>query len=209
VVTAVSQNARLDRIDQLQAEIVEGHARIRQRQEQRAADPCLEQDWLMGDAPSRLEGQGGAPVQREGPAGDLVYRRTEDALQPAAGAMDAANAEGWNRWVKAHLANERAEIIELLIQALGEFGVEFTREKVAPLEAKIADLRRTLQERDERTKAIAEIKREVAGERVEREALQLSAALAVRDAKIEKLETQIRMLCSFLSVSGVDLPKGL
>jgi hypothetical protein len=107
------------------------------------------------------------------------------------------------------LANERAETVELLTKTLGEFAVEFARQEVAPLKTEIAELRRTLVERDERAHAVAEAKRQHAGERVEYEALQLSAALAARDAKIEKLETQIRMLCSFLSVGGYDLPKGL
>jgi hypothetical protein len=208
VVTAVSQNTRLDQIDQLQAEIDEGRARIRQRQEQREQNPAEMQDWLMDGAPSRSEAHRERSVQREGPAGDLVYKERPEALVTAAAAGEQ-DWSAWERWMAAHQANLKTEIYDALAVGMAEFASEYVSEKLAPLKVEIADLKRTLAERDERAKAIAEVKREVAGERVEREALQLASALAVRDAKIEKLETQVRMLCSFLSVSGVDLPKGL
>ena len=37
---------------------------------------------------------------------------------------------------------------------------------------------------------------------------ELAAALAERDARITQLETQLQMLLRFLSISGVDLPRG-
>jgi len=70
-------------------------------------------------------------------------------------------------------------------------------------------LRNLFQQREERATAVAEVRREHMGERAELERQRFATALAERDAKIEKLEMQMKMLCSFLSVGGYDLPKGL
>jgi hypothetical protein len=127
----------------------------------------------------------------------------------AASVMDPESSARWNKWIDGRLETERAEVLDIITKAMGEFASEYTHEKLAPLKAEIADLKRTLVEREERVKAIAEVKRELVGERVEREALQLSAALAARDARIAGLEDRLQMLLRFLSLSGYDLPRGM
>jgi hypothetical protein len=111
---------------------------------------------------------------------------------------------------KVHALSDRVALIETQIErrlanapapAAAEHGAE-----IALLKARIAELKRTLEEREERATAIAEAKRQHAGERVEHEALRLSAALAVRDQRIELLEQKLAMLLRFLSLSH-DLPK--
>ena len=113
---------------------------------------------------------------------------------------------------KVHALSDRVALIETQIErrlanapapAAAEHGAE-----IALLKARIAELKRTLQEREERATAIAEAKRQHAGERVEHEALRLSAALALRDQRIELLEEKLAMLLRFLSLSH-DLPEGI
>ena len=60
----------------------------------------------------------------------------------------------------------------------------------------------------ERTQYINELRREVADTQVKLQNTAIDAALGARDARIERLETQLRMLLQFLSISGVDLPRG-
>jgi hypothetical protein len=139
----------------------------------------------------------------------LVFKTREDALAPIGPDPDATNAEAWERWLRGHLNIERAEIFNTVAEQMAEFASEYVGEKLQPLRSEIADLRRTLAERDERTKALGELRHELAGERVEREALQLSSALAARDAKIAALEDRLQMLLKFLNVSGYDLPRGM
>jgi hypothetical protein len=60
----------------------------------------------------------------------------------------------------------------------------------------------------ERTQYINELRREVADTQVKLQNKEIDAALAERDARIERLEMQLKMLLQFMSVSGVDLPRG-
>jgi hypothetical protein len=60
----------------------------------------------------------------------------------------------------------------------------------------------------ERTQYINELRREVADVQVKLQNKEIDAALAERDARITQLETQLQMLLRFLSISGVDLPRG-
>jgi hypothetical protein len=61
----------------------------------------------------------------------------------------------------------------------------------------------------DRNQYINELRREVASVRVRLQNKEIDAALAERDARIERLELQLKMLLQFMSVSGYDLPKGL
>ena len=61
----------------------------------------------------------------------------------------------------------------------------------------------------ERSARVAELQRQNAAARAELERKQFDQALAERDRRIEHLELQLQMLCSFLGAGGYDLPKGL
>ena len=71
----------------------------------------------------------------------LVFKTREDALAPVGADADATNAEGWDRWVKAHLANERAETVAILTKVIGEFASEYVHEKLQPLRRELADVK--------------------------------------------------------------------
>jgi hypothetical protein len=195
---------RLQRIDQLKAEAAAGRERIRQRQQQREADPIAMSDYLRRKQ-SDIPNGNITVVERE--AGALVFKQRDDALVTAT--TDAENQKGWDLWLRRHLDNERAEVFDIIARQMAEFAYEYLAEKLAPLKTEIADLKRTLVERDERAKALGELKHELAGERVEREALQLSSALAARDARIDALEDKLQILLRFLSLSGLEPPKGV
>jgi len=76
---------------------------------------------------------------------DLLYRVTDNnALQAPAAAAEEQNWDGWNRWIKAHILNER----QVMAQAMGEVVAETCKELrqerdavIAPLKAEIAELR--------------------------------------------------------------------
>jgi hypothetical protein len=195
---------RIAHIQQLQREADEGRERIRRRQEERESNPELEHDFIMAEA---AETQRRAPVQREAPAGALVYRERHDALVT----VPEANADWsqWEAWLDGHLEVLRSEVADSVARAIGLVIASTRKEIEAKFKAEIADLRRAVAERDERAKALADVKREFASERAEREALQLSAALAARDARITALEDRLQMLLRFLSLSGIDPPRGL
>jgi len=82
----------------------------------------------------RLEPQPGGYTRREGPAGDLMLRRQENALVASPGAdavpaeMDAEGAARWNAWIDGRLATERGEMIAIIEHAMDETGAAFARE---------------------------------------------------------------------------------
>jgi len=81
--------------------------------------------------------------------------------------------------------------------------------KVRELEAGITELRRVVEERHARSVEIATVKGDADAGRLRYQERAFENALAVRDARIERLEMQLKMLCQFLSVGGYDMPKGL
>jgi hypothetical protein len=211
---------RLATIQELQEQIDAGRERIEERRRQREEDPIAFDDCLRAER--QAEAERVAYVQRKVDAEGLLYRTTWNEPAPAAradaGPLDAdgaaldenaRNQKGWDDWIAAHLRNERGELLDMITEAVAEFTSEYVSKKLQPLRTEIADLKRALAEREERAAAISEVKKQYAGERVEREALQLSSALGVRDARIERLEMQVKMLCGFLSVGGYTLPKDL
>src|SRR5262245_61365516 len=76
---------------------------------------------------------------------DLLYRVTvNNPLQAPAAAAEEQNSERGNRWIKAHIRNER----QVMAQAMGEVVAETCKELrqerdavIAPLKAEIAELR--------------------------------------------------------------------
>ena len=146
MVAAVDQNARLDRIDELQRQIDEGRERIRQRQEERERNPELMDDHLRAERD--CEPAGTAYTQREAPAADLVYRRYEGAPTPAATA-ETATAD-WNAWFTAgfdaHYAPECEALIELLTESIAEFVTEYVGGKLVERDREIDVLKGELRE---------------------------------------------------------------
>jgi hypothetical protein len=207
----MTRDERLDRIDELKASNDQLHAERDGRARARELDPFAYDDYLRAERSA--EPERGAYVQRESSQAGLVFKTNSNALVPVSTADDdTQNEHAWNLWIRRHLDVERRGLLDALERDMGDTVATLRAERTADtaaLRRELTELRRALQERDERSRALGELKHELAGERVEREALQLSAALAVRDAKIEKLEMQVRMLCQFLSVGGLDLPKGL
>jgi hypothetical protein len=195
---------RAARIQQLQGDVDQHRENIRQREEARAQNPILMDEYIRGE-------QQTAPVQRDVGQAGLQYRVTETAAVTATAEpfeMDAESSARWNGWLDKRFEVERRENFDIIARQMAEFVSEYLHQKLQPLRTEIGDLRRDLAARDERARALGEVKRELAGERVEREALQLASALAARDAKIEKLEEKLGMLLRFLSLQGYDLPKG-
>jgi hypothetical protein len=101
---------------------------------------------------------------------------------------------------------------ERQIAAVGDQGrdaVNRKRDEIAKLRGDVAELKRVVKERHERSVEIAEVKKQADIGRAALLKRSTANELAVRDARIERLETQMRMLCQFLSVSGIDPPKEL
>jgi hypothetical protein len=209
----VDRSERSDMIDRLRAETDEARERIAEREAERERDPIKMDDYLRSKRDDRSAFERRRYVDREAPSGELAYRTTENALQPTPALdADAANAEGWDRWIKAHLAIERKGLIEAIEQDVGEVVARLRAERdvgETQLRRQITELRCTLQEREERAAALVEVRKELVLERGERERTQLEAALAQRDARINALEERMQILLRFLSLSGIDPPKGL
>jgi hypothetical protein len=195
---------RLERIEQLKAEADEGRERIRQRQEERERDPTKMDDFMRSER----------YVAREAMPGELVYKDRRDALVTVGtdDAQDAVNQAGWDRWLLAHLSIERRGLIDAIEQDVNNVAASLRSERdagEAKLQREITELRRVMQEREERAGAIAEVKKQLTLERDQRERTQFEAALVQRDARIAALEDKLQMLLRFLSVSGYDLPRGM
>jgi hypothetical protein len=73
------------------------------------------------------------------------------------------------------------------------------------------EFERTVRDRTiiERSARVAELQRENAESRVALASQHLEQAFDQRDARLNLIETRLEMLCRFLSVGGLDLPKGL
>jgi hypothetical protein len=219
---------RLNRIAELKQKADAGRARIAARVAAREADPFSEIEQLLADRRlTKDENDLGytrpvrASLVRKSDPGGLLYRITDNNAPasdrgaddgPSDTDIDAENArnqKGWDDWIAAHLRNERGALLDMVTEAVAEFTSGYVSEKLQPLRTEIADLKRALAEREQRAAAISEVKKQYAGERLERDALQLSSALALRDARIAALEDRLQMLLRFLSLSDINPPKGL
>jgi len=109
-----------------------------------------EHDSLLAEigAPEPLEAQEGGYMRREASPDGLLYRVVENApvTLPAAGDDNAKNAEGWDQWLKAHLAIAKAEWFNEFARGMGEGLSEYTHEKLMPHVRAIAELRGELAE---------------------------------------------------------------
>jgi hypothetical protein len=115
------------------------------------------------------------------------------------------------------LQGENCELRGLLGDALGKLDkvrdsteASCRRQQAGIVELKQFEAERRAREQVsiERTQYINELRREVADTQVKLQNTAIDAALAERDARIERLEMQLKMLLQFMSVSGVDLPRG-
>jgi hypothetical protein len=119
----------------------------------------------------------------------------------------------WKHEIVA-LVNENRELKGMLGDLLNKFAG--CNDQATKLRSEVVELRQLERDRCvreevqvERSAYVAEVKKQAAFVHAELEQHRVGALLAERDARIEKLETQVHMLCSFLSVSGLTLPKGL
>src|SRR6516225_4073964 len=83
-------------------------------------------------------------IRREASNGLMFKERVEALVSVAtvdAGDDNEKNSAAWNEWVKAHLANERAEVIDIITQAMGQFASEYVHEKLTPLNRDISNLK--------------------------------------------------------------------
>jgi hypothetical protein len=187
---------KLDRIAQLKTETDEHRANIAERQAAREANPLAYDDYLR---------------QREAPARDLVFKKRDDALAPVAAdnADDAENQKGWDLWIRRHLDIERKGLIAAIEQDVGDVAARLRAEFKGEI-AKLEEARVTREQAQaEKTAALVEVRKELVLERNARERTQLEAALAQRDARIGALEERLSMLARFLSLQGLEPPKGV
>ena len=109
------------------------------------AAACREHDLLLAR-------DQGPSVQRDTRDASLVFKERENALAPVAapsievGDDNAKNAEGWDQWLKAHLAIAKAEWFDEFARGMGEGLSEYTHEKLMPHVRAIAELRGELAE---------------------------------------------------------------
>jgi hypothetical protein len=208
---------RMARINQLRIEADEGRARIAEREAARERDPIAYDDYVMRegrDAGLHYRTQENtAPVK---PTYVEMYHDVDDPthkyLVHNISEHNEVNRKGWDDWVKAHLAIERKGLIAALERDVAEV-VTNLRDEIradrdageAKLRREITELQRVVAEHEERRAAVAEVRKEYAG--VERE--RLESALAQRDARINALEERMQILLRFLSLTGIDPPKGL
>jgi hypothetical protein len=131
-----------------------------------------------------------------------------------------AMAEGMSQYVHSKLTERDRTISELraeLIEVKGMLSSALTaldavrNTAYAIVQERVAE-KRERQIRDEtirdRSARIADLQRENTASYAKLAAQQLDQSLGQRDSRIALLETQVRMLCQFLSVSGYDLPRG-
>jgi hypothetical protein len=187
---------RLTRIDELRRENDEARERIRQRQEARERDPIAMHDHLM--------------VQRDVGRAGLLYRVTEtETPSPAADGdaanTDAENQKGWDLWIRRHLDIERKGLLDALERDMADILAKLHAQREAgeaALRREITELRRELQHAEDRRVAVAEVRRQFTGELDQQR-------LAERDVRIASLEQRLDMLARFLSLQGLEPPKGV
>jgi hypothetical protein len=117
----------------------------------------------------------------------------------------------WQQCI-APVENENRALKAMLGDLVNKFN-----DRAAKLQTELNELKQLERARTSREQAlaetrdyVAEVTRQAADVHIQLENQRLETALAARDARIERLELQLRMLCEFLSVSGdYKLPKGL
>jgi hypothetical protein len=128
---AMTRDEREQRIAELSEQIAEGEARIEARRRAREADPFAYDDHLRAERAAEPERD--AYVQQNDAAAGLVYKRMDDALQPA----PEPDWSQWEAWLKGHLDILREEMID----AVAEGMVEFFKQKRHELDRELTVLR--------------------------------------------------------------------
>jgi|SRR6516165_5948249 hypothetical protein len=202
----MTRDERLDRIDELKASNDQLHAERDGRARARELDPFAYDDYLRAERSA--EPERGAYVQRESSQAGLVFKTNSNALVPVPAAdADTQNEQAWNLWIRRHLDVERKGLLDALERDMADTVATLRTERnadTAALRRELTELRRTMQEREERAAAVAEVRKQYVG--LERQ--QLQTELASRDTRITALEERLQMLLRFLSINGLD-PKGL
>ena len=202
----MTRDERLDRIDELKASNDQLHAERDGRARARELDPFAYDDYLLAERSA--EPERGAYVQRESSQAGLVFKTNSNALVPVPAAdADTQNEQAWNLWIRRHLDVERKGLLDALERDMADTVATLRTERnadTAALRRELTELRRTMQEREERAAAVAEVRKQYVG--LERQ--QLQTELASRDTRITALEERLQMLLRFLSINGLD-PKGL
>jgi len=202
----MTRDERLDRIDELKASNDQLHAERDGRARARELDPFAYDDYLRAERSA--EPERGAYVQRESSQAGLVFKTNSNALVPVPAAdADTQNDQAWNLWIRRHLDVERKGLLDALERDMADTVATLRTERnadTAALRRELTELRRTMQEREERAAAVAEVRKQYVG--LERQ--QLQTELASRDTRITALEERLQMLLRFLSINGLD-PKGL
>jgi len=202
----MTRDERLDRIDELKASNDQLHAERDGRARARELDPFAYDDYLRAERSA--EPERGAYVQRESSQAGLVFKTNSNALVPVPAAdADTQNEQAWNLWIRRHLDVERKGLLDALERDMADTVATLRTERnadTAALRRELTELRRTMQEREDRAAAVAEVRKQYVG--LERQ--QLQTELASRDTRITALEERLQMLLRFLSINGLD-PKGL
>jgi hypothetical protein len=196
------------RIEQLQRANAASLAELEQREWRREMDPFVEQEQLFAEA----QPVGGAPVSETNDRGILYRRYDGDAPARALQASSDTDFSGWERWMEGHLANERAEVLDVVSKAMGEVVVTIRQEresalrdrdrKLADLQAENHELRSMLGDVLKRIDALA------ADVETAREAREASTALVVRLARLEGLfQGKMSHLIGLADAAGM-LPRG-
>jgi hypothetical protein len=191
------------------------------------ADLYREDDRLRAEREEEAR-QSAAPPQES-----VVRKEYSDALLVVTPAADEGEKDwsGWENWMAAHKQNERELIMETVAEVLNEMQASFDAacakvrdeakilfEMQAEKGAQIAEvnkqaaavecdklrieIRAFFAQQAERSVYVGEVRKQVA----ELERTRAESALAERDARIERLEVQMRMLCSYLSINGYNPP---
>jgi hypothetical protein len=135
MVAAMTRDERLDRIDELKASNDKLRAEREERERARELDPFAYDDHLRAERSAEPERD--ACVQQNDAAG-ILYREFDgnalyDAPQP--------DWSAWESWMKGHLANERAEVLELLTEGMAEFVTKYVGGKLVERDREIGVLR--------------------------------------------------------------------
>jgi hypothetical protein len=141
--------------------------------------------------------------------GDLIYKEYRPAVPPA---DELKWVEGWEAWMRGHLANERM----VTYAAVNKLFEAMQLDVLDAFDKLRGEVTARFDAQAEKAGALADVKKQASIDRRERERVERDAErqkhesdFAARDARIAALETQVQMLCRFLSVSGLDLPKGI
>jgi hypothetical protein len=188
---------RLQVIADLEEKIAEGKQRIAEHQVQRESDPIAYDNFLRAEREDEARRTAKVPVD----VPDMIYKE----YLPAVPTIEKQDWSGWEKWMRAHLANERA----VIYGAVNKLFEAMQLDVIDAFDKLRAETKAQFDAQIEKANALSDVRKQLSTEHGERERLKYETDLAARDARIATLETQVQMLCRFLSVSGLDPPKGI